>query len=664
MFAIPLILVLAVLGLGSLAAVVFGVVYAIVNKRPGMAIASLLAPVALLFGVGVVGLLVALFSHSSVVVQSDEPIHVNWAVGPSIPSMPPIPPMPAVRDFPAEFRFTGVSGPGWVKLAVVLLVCFGVVQLFRKRASCSGERRSGWGKAFVLLVIVAMLLTSRLSQENVRSVVDRGRAEAPREMAEQNRLALESARLQAMEVQRKAEEVREQAAIHAIENSSMMQLFEQLNRPRIKLDPDGQVASMSIGDGANRIEMRADNNGGATLTTPISDKTPESLARSLSRLERIVEQVSAVADQVSDVGTLIGKAMIALNDSIDSRSHAKVGGPATTRDVIEAALPTGTEEPAAHAVLVEADAPIQQTIEINFDQHKLSQFGLSFDKIRETLGHDGFWRGASVRFISNELRIVVTGDFEVDYESRLSGTLVGTVGTLRRPIHMGDVATITGLPDTVLHVATSSEASKSSRPAWVDEAPKNIGNVRRQVIVAGDFVTHEECSREMDRQLYLATLQRLAELTGESDRNLLNDVVAPRMLDQSGPAKLDLAYVAALYLNRMGIGINFIRSEIAQKEYVETVERSFGPMKVLYTQVEFSPSVDAELRQRWDELRRQDRFAMVGVGAGSVLGLIGLALGLLKVDTWTRGYYSKRLFLGVPAAIIGILGLLSLAAGK
>ena len=34
--------------------------------------------------------------------------------------------------------------------------------------------------------------------------------------------------------------------------------------------------------------------------------------------------------------------------------------------------------------------------------------------------------------------------------------------------------------------------------------------------------------------------------------------------------------------------------------------------------------------------------------------------GLLKVDTWTKGYYTKRLFLGVPAAIIGFVALAAL----
>jgi hypothetical protein len=106
-------------------------------------------------------------------------------------------------------------------------------------------------------------------------------------------------------------------------------------------------------------------------------------------------------------------------------------------------------------------------------------------------------------------------------------------------------------------------------------------------------------------------------------------------------------------LQEAGITLAYVHQEIAKKEYFETVERSFGPMKKLYTLIEFTPAVDRELRQRWDAYQRQQSFAVVGAGAGGVLGLLGLCYGLLKVDTWTKGYYTKRLFLGVPAAIIG-----------
>ncbi|HEY3392214.1 MAG TPA: hypothetical protein VGK58_05885, partial [Lacipirellulaceae bacterium] len=115
-------------------------------------------------------------------------------------------------------------------------------------------------------------------------------------------------------------------------------------------------------------------------------------------------------------------------------------------------------------------------------------------------------------------------------------------------------------------------------------------------------------------------------------------------------------------LEKAGITIDYIHHEIARDEYLEEVERSFGKMLKLYTQIEFTPAVDNELRQRWQISQRQERFALVGLGATSVLGLLGLAWGLLKVDTWTKGYYTKRLFIGVPLAVIGTFGLYALLA--
>jgi len=204
--------------------------------------------------------------------------------------------------------------------------------------------------------------------------------------------------------------------------------------------------------------------------------------------------------------------------------------------------------------------------------------------------------------------------------------------------------------ETGLAVAVAAEVAAPSpapRPDWIDDPPKRVGNVWRQIIVAGDFATREECDREADRLLLEATANHLAELTGvpQYNENPLHVTLAPD------------AWVVRL--RQMGLGLDYVRREIAKDEFEETVELSVGPMKRLYTLVEFSPSVDAELRQRWQRYLQEQRLAVVGVGAGSVLGLIGLAYGLLKVDTWTKGYYTKRLFLGVPAAIIGIILLLT-----
>ena len=117
----------------------------------------------------------------------------------------------------------------------------------------------------------------------------------------------------------------------------------------------------------------------------------------------------------------------------------------------------------------------------------------------------------------------------------------------------------------------------------------------------------------------------------------------------------------------MGVGIDYLRRELVAKdskagesrEFVDTVDRSFGKMKKLYLQIEFTPEVDRQLRRHWDSYIRQERFSMVGTGAGSVLGLVSLVFALLKIDTWTKGYYTKRLFLGVPAAIIAFVMLIA-----
>jgi len=191
-------------------------------------------------------------------------------------------------------------------------------------------------------------------------------------------------------------------------------------------------------------------------------------------------------------------------------------------------------------------------------------------------------------------------------------------------------------------------SSDNKRPSWVNDPPKRVGQTWREVLETEEFVTADEAYKAADSQLLLATYNHLRRLTGESLRPFTERLSSA----DSPPAGFTL-------FSSFGIGIDYIRREIAQDEYMETVERSFGPMKKLYTLIEFTPAVDRELLAKWNSYRRQERFAAVGLGAGAVLGLLALAWGLLKMDTWTRGYYTKRLFLGVPGAIIiGIISFL------
>jgi hypothetical protein len=203
--------------------------------------------------------------------------------------------------------------------------------------------------------------------------------------------------------------------------------------------------------------------------------------------------------------------------------------------------------------------------------------------------------------------------------------------------------------------SASPTKSKESRPSWVRQVPKRVGNVRRDVIVTDEYATSEECEWAADRLLQLETYEHLQRLVGKP----IDADQAHRMRDDA----LRIEGQAPWFhteLEKAGITIDYIHHEIARDEYLEEVERSFGKMLKLYTEIEFTPAVDNELRQRWQASQRQERFALVGFGASSMLGLLGLAWGLLKVDTWTKGYYTKRLFIGVPLGILGLFGLLVL----
>jgi hypothetical protein len=227
---------------------------------------------------------------------------------------------------------------------------------------------------------------------------------------------------------------------------------------------------------------------------------------------------------------------------------------------------------------------------------------------------------------------------------------------------------------TTAEPVEATRATSGARPAWVD-GTKRTGNVPREVIATDEYQTTDECYQAMDVYLMLKTYQRLQQLAGRS----YGDGGLPSLTFRNGGiygdgalmslGRGDNSWDAPDYrlqsLRNMGLTIDYLRREVVAKdsktnephEYIETLERSFGPMKKLYLQIEFTPATDRELRRYWESHERAERFAVVGLGAGSLLGFLGCIFGLLKIDTWTKGYYTKRLFIGAPLAILGMFGL-------
>lgn len=176
-------------------------------------------------------------------------------------------------------------------------------------------------------------------------------------------------------------------------------------------------------------------------------------------------------------------------------------------------------------------------------------------------------------------------------------------------------------------------------PDWVVHHPSIVGDVRKFVVEGGPYKTLGECHRDLEDKM--------------------RTIVQDRVIDLASTATGGRASVPTL--QAMGIGTDYILRELCTEEYVETNEYDFGDMLTAHALMEFNAAQDSALLEHWKAYARRNSVKKTVLGAGMVVGCLALAFGLLKVDTWTRGYYTKRLFLGVPAAIIAVVVLMTLA---
>jgi hypothetical protein len=168
-------------------------------------------------------------------------------------------------------------------------------------------------------------------------------------------------------------------------------------------------------------------------------------------------------------------------------------------------------------------------------------------------------------------------------------------------------------------------------PNWVLSPNKVIGEVFRRTVDSDPFVTEAECRRQLENEL-------------------LPEVVSNR-LEQLLPSKVHRK-VQIDNLAQYGIGLDFILREICVDEFTATVDTSVGPMKKVHVLMEFGQWEDNALVSKWMQHESEIRLARFGKIAGLSLTGLAVAWGLLRFDTYSRGYYTKQLLVGGVLAII------------
>lgn len=116
----------------------------------------------------------------------------------------------------------------------------------------------------------------------------------------------------------------------------------------------------------------------------------------------------------------------------------------------------------------------------------------------------------------------------------------------------------------------------------------------------------------------------------------------------------------------LGMSPNELASCFVEDRYIERRGGREGdavttPTETLHTLVVFKGRDAERLVSQTIAKSRDEQLLLVGLVFAGMLAVLAVAYLVLKFDEATRGYYTKRLWIGVPLAIIGILVLLCLA---
>ncbi|MBN1588489.1 MAG: hypothetical protein JW888_03150 [Pirellulales bacterium] len=189
-------------------------------------------------------------------------------------------------------------------------------------------------------------------------------------------------------------------------------------------------------------------------------------------------------------------------------------------------------------------------------------------------------------------------------------------------------------PDKTRLVSTkveSPEPPKDDRPDWVDQSPGKVGDVYQTVVVVGPYSTRAECDEALPRALRAAVAQYVDLYLGP---------------DAKWNARLPDGYLF---------------EKVVRATWVETRQHSFAPMKKLYVLLEFDRKTNDLLKQRLDTTQVEERIVCVGIGLASVLAVLLVLYGALKIDLVTEGAWRRYALMAIVVCILAYVALGTLA---
>lgn len=210
---------------------------------------------------------------------------------------------------------------------------------------------------------------------------------------------------------------------------------------------------------------------------------------------------------------------------------------------------------------------------------------------------------------------------------------------------------------TEIDVAESlrGPAANARVPNWVSRRVTRKGTPYQVVLQSGTYELFADCQADLRHQLLKVALEYLRYNSGHR-------------VHRSGE-------VSIVKASDLGVGYDELYNRIVKGafRYGGPSTRIGGELlpggNTTFLRVEIDQPTGDWLIDRWASRGRwasyhglNEPLEIVVVLSCCVLGLIAAAYGLLRIDSATNQRYSKRLFIGVPVGIIGMLLVLALTA--
>ena len=185
---------------------------------------------------------------------------------------------------------------------------------------------------------------------------------------------------------------------------------------------------------------------------------------------------------------------------------------------------------------------------------------------------------------------------------------------------------------------TTEPTDTTKRPEWVDAPPGYSNGVYRTTVMAGPFPTVGECHHEL-RGLFDKAVRRFA----------------------TEQLAINKRYAEGVRMSENDIQTHLVRQQWEEKP----VKTSYGDWVNVHVLLEFDSEVQDYLRLEYQEFQQErlvaERLMFTGVALVSLLALLSIVSGTLKIDRATEG--KKRGRLGLGAAVAASLAAMLIIGG-